>query len=193
MMFQRRSPRLQGYDYTQEGAYFVTVCTFERYELFGEIAAETMVLNSLGEIAHSRWLEIPQHFPNVELDLFVVMPNHVHGIVLIVDQLSEGDESMKQPRTRHASSLHKPVVSSHRPIGANAGSVGAVLGSYKAAVTRDINKLLEVRAPRVWQTRYHDHIIRSEPELQQIQAYIAANPARWEEDKFFVRPKPNPG
>jgi len=113
MTYQRRSPRLQGFHYTQEGAYFVTVCTFERYELFGKIVDETMELNSLGEISHGRWLEIPQHFPNVELDLFVVMPNHVHGIVLIVDRLSGEDESMRQSRTRHASSLQKLISIQH--------------------------------------------------------------------------------
>ena len=107
---QRKSPRLQGYDYSSEGAYFVTICTHQKRHIFGHIEQQKMTLNSHGIIASNIWLEIPQHFPSVALDAFVIMPNHVHGIVLL---------STTRP--------HSP-------------KLGTVIGSYKSAVTRLIRK-----------------------------------------------------
>lgn len=188
-VFQRRSPRLQGYDYTQEGAYFVTICTFQREELFGEISDGAMRLSALGEIAGNCWTAIPTHFLNIELDLFVVMPNHIHGILLILKQRQDDEPKTTQfesVSTKHVSSLQKPTSKQRGVIGAKAGSLGASVGSYKSAVTREINTLLGIRAPRVWQPRYHDHIIRSDGDLQRLRDYVANNPAKWEQDKFFV-------
>lgn len=81
---QRKSPRLQGYDYSQPGAYFVTICTHQRLHCFGEVIEGSMNLNRLGEIASELWFALPQHHPGIELDAFVVMPNHIHGIIVLV-------------------------------------------------------------------------------------------------------------
>lgn len=177
----RKSPRLQGYDYAQNGAYFVTICTHQREHLFGTIENDMMALNELGDIAHERWQEIPAHFPNIELDAFVVMPNHVHGIVVII----RPDEPPAPVRTRHASSLPESPPPSKRPNGVKRGSLSAIVGSYKSAVTKQINALMGLTAPLVWQSCYHDHIIRNETSLHKIRQYVLHNPALWEKDTFY--------
>jgi REP element-mobilizing transposase RayT len=169
---QRKSPRLQGYDYSQSGAYFVTICTHNRAHLFGEITEGAMMLNDAGAIAQERWLALPDHHPNVELDAFVVMPNHVHGIVILV-----GTGPALSVATDNAG-----VVTD------NAGVVptlGTVIGSYKSGVTRRIREAQNDPDLRVWQSRYHDHIIRTETALNHIREYIMYNPARWREDAFY--------
>jgi putative transposase len=167
----RKSPRLPGYDYTQTGVYFVTLCTFHREYIFGRITNSEMALNELGQIAYNCWQAIPSHFPQVSLDLFVVMPNHIHGLIAIDTPVAG---------TRHASSLlPSSNASLSRPKGVASGSLGAVVGSYKSAVTRAIS------IPHIWQGRYHDHIVRSEPSLNAIREYILYNPARWERDYYF--------
>jgi putative transposase len=127
----RRSIRLKGYDYTQPGAYFVTMVTFRRECLFGEVIGGEMVLNPWGSVVDECWRAIPNHFPNVELGAYVVMPNHIHGIVVIREMgLSVG--------TRHASPLP-----SNPPRGVIPNFLGAIVGSVKSAVTRvwDVNSV----------------------------------------------------
>lgn len=189
----RKSPRLQGYDYRQEGAYFVTICTHQRGWLFGEVVEGVMNLNSSGHIAEQCWQAIPDHFPQVEIDAFVVMPNHVHGIIVIAGQPTRRDGRTRREertrhdgRTRHASSLQ----STERPRGAQAGSLGAIAASYKSAVTRQIRELLGSDDLPVWQERYHDHIIRNEQSLNQIRQYVIHNPELWQQDTFFTSTHP---
>ena len=175
---QRRSPRLRGYDYRTAGAYFVTVCTANMQHRFGTIRNGIMHLNDEGQIARQCWLAIPDHFPHVELDAFIIMPNHMHGIVVIVE-----DAKDSSVRTRHASSV--PQTPSMRPKGTPAGSLGAIIGSYKSAVTREINRSNGTPGARVWHGRYHDHIIRSEADLERIRAYILYNPSMWPADRYY--------
>ena len=153
---QRKSPRLQTYDYSQAGAYFVTICTYRRLPLFGHIPQQGMVLNEAGQIAAACWVAIPDHYPNVELDAFVVMPNHMHGIVCI------GGEA-----------AHFQTI------------LGRVINAYKGAVTARIRTQQSADAT-VWQGRYHDHVIRDENDLNRIRAYIENNPVGWAEDTFFA-------
>ncbi len=182
----RRSIRLKGYDYTQPGAYFITVCTYMRECLFGEVVDGQMRLNAWGQIVEQCWREIPIHFPHVALDAFVVMPNHIHGIIVI------GDVG-----ATHASPLHQtsasplqptspsPLPPSHpvHPTGPSQGSVGAIVGSFKSVTTRRINALRGTPGAPVWQRNYYEHIIRNEPSLQRIREYIAMNPLRWHLDR----------
>lgn len=174
---QRKSPRLHGYDYTQEGAYFVTICTYGREHLFGDVVDGNMQLSEMGQLAHDLWMSISNHRTNVELDVFVVMPNHVHGIVLIFDQ------PQNHVGLRRASAVVSPVSTISR--GAGSGTLGAIVGAYKSAVTRSINKTLGLRAPIVWQESFHDHIIRNEHSLNSIRQYVDTNPACWAEDRFY--------
>ncbi len=162
---QRKSPRLKDYDYASSGGYFVTICTYERKCVFGEIANQQMELNVFGTIVHEQWKQTGILRDNVQLDAFVVMPNHVHGIILITSTNNNLRDMMHHVPTPRKFS--KPI----------ANSLSAIVGSFKAAVTRQIRRLPETPDHPIWQSRYHDHIIRSLPDLNRIRAYVRANPA----------------
>jgi putative transposase len=164
----RRSIRLRGYDYSQAGAYFVTVCAYQRQCLFGAVIEGQMVLNEVGKIAQACWNEIPAHFPRVELDAFVVMPNHVHGIIVMMDA-GRGTAC----RAPTAESFGKPVP----------GSLPTIVRSFKSAVTRRINQWRTTPGQPVWQRNYFEHIVRNESALDRIRGYIETNPARWALDR----------
>lgn len=173
----RRSIRLKGYDYTQAGAYFVTVVTQERECLFGEVVDGEMVLNQYGKIADECWRAIPEHFPNVDLGTHIVMPNHGHGIILIREDKFPSDvvgaqhccapTSIDQPNDPHKINV-KP------------GSLGAIIRSFKAAVSYRINK--EFNVTGIWQRNYYERIIRNQREMDAIWNYIENNPSAWIED-----------
>ena len=160
----RRSIRLPAFDYASPGAYFVTVCTYGRRRLFGEVAAGEMRLNPFGLVAEECWRAIPDHFGHVALDAFVVMPNHIHGIIVLVE-------------ARHAAPRQeffgKPV----------AGSISTIVRSFKSAATRCINEMQGAPGAAIWQRNYYEHIIRDETDWSRIREYIQMNPARWQEDR----------
>lgn len=157
----RRSTRLQAYDYAQAGAYFVTICA--RACLFGEISNNTMQTNQLGQIVEECWAAIPSHFPDVELDVFCLMPNHFHGIIVI----SVG--------ATHASPLQRPGPSSR--------SLGAIVGSFKSAATKRIRELKNMPNLVIWQRNYYEHVIRNDSDLDRIRTYIVNNPFQWANDE----------
>ncbi|NLU39960.1 MAG: transposase [Bacteroidales bacterium] len=171
--FQNRyripSARAAWWDYSQPGAYFVTICTHNRIHSFGEIINHQMNLSPIGEYAQQCWDEIPNHFPHAKLGAFQVMPNHIHGIIIV--------------ETMHASSLQEPTVDYKfmKSISPKPGSLARILGSYKSAVS----KLAHRTDPSFkWQERYHDHIIRDETEFYNIEKYIVNNPQNWGNDCF---------
>ncbi len=167
----RQPTRLSGYDYRQPGAYFVTLCTYGRRNLFGRISSDEMVLSSLGKLVEMEWKRIALSRKHVELDLFVVMPNHLHGVVVI-----EGSAM----NTSH-------VAAAEGRTGAmQAGSLGAIISQFKAGVTRRARYSPVFRDAKIWQRNYYDRIVRSEESLNQIRQYIMANPARWREDSLYV-------
>jgi putative transposase len=170
---KRKSIRWKEHDYAYEGAYFVTICTSRRRSYLGDIVNGEMNLSDMGRIADQCWQEIPKHFDNVQLDEYKVMPNHVHGIVMITDSV----------RTRHAAS--QPDSKPNRKFGPlPTKSLHTIIGSYKSAVT----KFIHAKGFAFdWQSRFHDHIIRNEKELNRIRQYIDDNPAKWE----FDRENPN--
>ena len=175
----RKSIRLAGYDYAQAGAYFVTSITWRRGNLFGEVVNGEMVLNDFGKIADDCWRAIPEHFPTVELGAHVVMPNHVHGIIMIVDnQLDAAGRGAiyRAPTTDHAHiAEHTPTVEQFgKP---TVGSIPTIVRTYKAAVTRLIGR--QFNATGIWQRNYYEHILRNKREMAQIWDYIEANPANW--------------
>lgn len=166
----RRSIRLKEYDYTQNGAYFVTIVTYQREPMFGEIVNGVMNLNPLGEIARREWFKTAELRPYVELyeDEFVVMPNHAHGILWMNDDV--GAERRSAPRDM-------PHVT--------AGSLGAIVRAYKSAVTYAINAARQTRGMVVWQRNYYEHIIRKDAELNRIRKYIVNNPLKWADDDLY--------
>ncbi|MBN1659994.1 MAG: transposase [Anaerolineae bacterium] len=168
---RRRSIRLPGYDYTQPGAYFVTINTCGHELLFGEVADSEVKLNAYGEIAWEEWFRGGELRANVELDAFVVMPNHVHGVIVIT----------------HAVGATRRVAPTERPAGPSVGSIGAIIAQYKSIVTKRINALRQTPGVPVWQRNYYEHVIRNEDSLQRVREYVANNPARWEEDRYCRR------
>lgn len=167
----RLSIRLIGYDYTQPGAYFVTVCTKDRECLFGKVVDEEMQLNVLGHIARQCWLAIPDHFPQTVLDEFIVMPNHMHGIIWITKKPDDGNAG-----ATHASPLPPPRGPKRR-------SIGAIVGLFKSAVTKRINEMCGTPSASMWPRNYYEHNTRDESSLNRIRQYILENPIRWHLDR----------
>ncbi len=158
----RRSIRLKDYDYGQAGAYFITICSWNRECLFGDVADEEMQLNEYGWIAANEWLQTGVVRPNVELDAFVVMPNHIHGIIILNNV---GATRRVAPTTLQSN------------------SIGAIVGQFKSIVTKQINGIRNSSGLPVWQRNYYEHIIRNEDELNRVREYIINNPLRWADDE----------
>jgi putative transposase len=169
----RRSIRLKEYDYTQPGGYFITIVAYQRDCLFGEIVNGEMRLKDLGKIADECWRSIPNHFPNVELGAYVIMPNHVHGILVINDPA--GIDSI--PSERRGTIYRAPTEQFQKPV---PGSMPTIVRTFKAAVTRRSGR--EHNATGIWQRNYYEHVIRNHEEWDRIHRYIEANPSMWTED-----------
>lgn len=177
----RRSIRLKRYDYSRAGTCFLTICTHKKECLFGDIVAGEMRLNAAGKIAVQCWNEIPAHFPHVQLDAFVVMPNHVHGILVIMD--IGKDNRAKDPILNWAPLQPRATTaeSKQRPHGTSK-TLGSVVRGFKIGVTKWMRKNTVIYG--VWQRNYWEHIIRDESEMNRIRGYVATNPAKWETDQL---------
>jgi len=175
------SARWAAWDYGSNAAYFVTICTANRAHDFGEIADGKMTLAPLGQSAMDCWNEIPAHFPFVVLDEFVVMPNHVHGIV-VIDKPDGGPDATVE--TQYLASLPNQPKNRFSPQSQNLASI---VRGYKIGVTKYAR---QNNTPFAWQARYHDHVIHNSGEHERIRNYIRENPQKWAEDSFYA---PNPG
>ena len=162
---RRRSIRLQDYDYALAGAYFITMVTQDRKCLFGEVVDGEIKLNDCGQTVQDEWEKSAQIRKEIELDAFVVMPNHVHGIVVITDRMG---------RATGRSSLQS---------GPAKRSLGAFVSGFKSVVTKRINAFQGLPGTPVWQRNYFEHVIRDENSLNRIRQYVLDNPARWEFDR----------
>lgn len=170
----RRSIRLKDYDYSSAGVYFVTICTMNRECLFGDVTDGLMELNRYGEILRAEWLKSADIRKEIELDIFVVMPNHAHGIVVIDNADASVGDAGASLRATGRSPLHP---------GPRPRSLGAFVGGFKSATTTRINEIRQNPGSPVWQRNYYERVIRHERELQRMRDYIAGNPAKWAEDK----------
>jgi putative transposase len=180
------STRWQLWNYADVGAYFITICTAKKECYFGNIVEDTMQLSVIGEIASSEWTKTPGLRADMNLDLgeFIVMPNHFHAIINIGESeynktISRRD-AMHCVSTEHASNYDTLNVNKFGPQSKN---LAAIIRGYKSAVTTWSRKN---NLPFAWQSRYHDHVIRSVDEYYSISNYIINNPAKWEEDRFFI-------
>jgi REP element-mobilizing transposase RayT len=181
----RHTIRLKGYDYSQAGLYFITICVKDRECLFGEIIDDKMIFNDAGKIADKCWLEIPIHFPNTVLHEHIVMPNHVHGIIELQRHdpvrtshvMSVPNDILNPIGTRHVVSLRNQF---SKPI---PGSVSVIIQQYKSSVKRFCNK--NDYSYFRWQSRFYEHIIRNGQSYEQIADYIINNPKNWKGDKFY--------
>lgn len=170
----RRSIRLQGYDYSQAGAYFLTIVTQGRECLFGEIVNGVMQLNQCGEIVCVEWEKSAEIRREVELGPYVVMPNHFHAVVVLVNH--------RDPivgATGRSPLPESPI----RPNGPKTKSIGALMAGFKSSVTKRINEMRNTPGLPVWQRNYYEHIIRNQQSMDRIVLYMETNPARWVEDR----------
>jgi putative transposase len=181
--FSKNLRRLQGYDYRWEGLYFITICTKNRVHFFGKVVEGELQLTDGGVVARDFWAEIPNLQSQVFLGPYVIMPNHMHGII--------GLKPLEDPKVPSVASLQCGDVLAPNPgpmsqhmakISPKKGSISRIINSYKAACTRQIRQHIPDFA---WQARFHDHIIRNEQELKRIEDYILSNPEKWVKDCFF--------
>jgi len=154
------SHHLKEYDYSQPGAYFITIATYKKIELFGYIEEDKIILNSRGNIAFECWNSISTHFSSVEIDEFIVMPNHIHGVIWIINDDNRRDTAC---RVSTEEQFGSPVI----------GSIPTIVRSFKSAVTKRIHR----KEPQieVWQSNYYDHIVRNDQDLEKIRTYIKYN------------------
>ncbi len=177
----RHSIRLKYYDYSQPGAYFITICTHNRVCLLGKIKNGQMILNKFGMIAKQCWLDIPSHYPNVKLDEFVIMPNHIHGIIVIKNvgvQNIEPNKNIVGVQNIEPQHNIEPLQNKYQKI--IPCSIGSIVRGYKIGVTKWF--LQNTNIVNVWQRNYYEHIIRNEREFNKIREYIINNPLKWELD-----------
>lgn len=182
----RRSIRLKGYDYSQPGAYFVTIVTHQRQEIFGQIRSGEMRLSPLGEIVARAWIDLPRHFNSISLDAFVIMPNHVHGIMIIHEQtVRAGLQEKADPKAGQDSGMPRfqPHTGKTRPYPTRCSpALPEIVRAFKSFSARRINTRRGTPGTPVWQRNYYEHIIRNQVELDAIRLYIQSNPAMWEDD-----------
>ncbi|HKY84064.1 MAG TPA: transposase [Anaerolineales bacterium] len=169
----RRSIRLRGFDYRDGGGYFVTICTFRRACVLAEIEAGRVRLTAVGGVVESVWRTLPGFFPHVDLDAYVVMPNHLHGILVLRDT-----HRAKHPPQADASPLH-----GSRPRGTTAGSLSAIVQAFKALTTRRVRSITRMERIHLWQPGFYDRVVRDEEEFNRIRRYIEENPLRWALDR----------
>lgn len=161
----RKRNRLTNWNYSEPSDYFITICSFERQNIFGDIKNDEMFFSEIGKIVNQCWLDIPKHFRVNEIDSWVIMPNHIHGILTIQQDLFVVGNN-------HGCSL---------PVKRNHEMIPKVISMFKSSVTRIVRKNLDVDFP-IWQKSYYDHIIRSERSLEKIRQYIENNVYTWEKD-----------
>lgn len=177
--YRIQSARWESWDYSNNGMYFITSCCKHRRHLFGEVINAEMMLNEIGIIANESWTAIPNHFDHVELREYVIMPNHMHGIITI--KTPPANPSIFYSKVKRITSVIKP---NKHPRFQNQGkhTISAMVGSFKSATTKSAHLI----SPDFgWQSRFHDRVIRTEYEYQKIRNYILSNPANWKEDKYY--------
>ena len=182
----RRSIRLSNYDYSQPGAYFVTIVTWHRESLFGDVVNGVMKLSKSGEVVQWEWKALPQRFRCIELGAYVVMPNHLHGILIFHEHVGASRPDLIHARSSKDTLLsvtRDGVEGSPLPEGIKPASLGAVIAQFKSRVTKRLWKLSSLKDRPIWQRNYYEHIIRNEKDLQNKTDYINANPLLWEQDE----------
>jgi putative transposase len=188
----RRSIRLKGYDYKSVGSYFITICTFQRECLFGTISNGKMQLNQYGKIVHSHWQHLPKYHPRLELDEFVIMPNHIHGILFLIDN---NDISRDHSNSVGAGLADNLVLENQNSFPKSAPTknfateksnqgLSEIIRGFKTFSARRVNQIRHTSGIPVWQRNYYDHIIRDETSLQKIRQYIQTNPNLWQVDQL---------
>jgi REP element-mobilizing transposase RayT len=168
---QRKNNRLKNYDYSQSGYYFITICTYNKYNIFGRIMDGTMVLNKNGSIVKFHIDRLSSLYKDINIDKYIIMPNHLHMIIII------------KGRERISCVPQKEIESSKMLL-------PKIIQSFKSSITKDYKKEIKngthtMRSLQIWQKSFHDHVIRNYIEYQEIWKYIDENPLKWELDKYY--------
>jgi len=169
-MRKRRLRRLRNYDYSQAGGYFITICTYNREYLFGEIINQEMMLNYVGRIVEEWWVELEKKFSSVKLDDYVIMPNHTHGIITIVE--GEWDD---------VGAIHELPLQDK--IERRRMLIPKMVGYFKMNSAKYVNRVRNTEGTPLWQRNYYEHVVRSEDEWNRIRQYIRNNPLKWQLDR----------
>jgi putative transposase len=170
----RKSIRWRGYDYSSAGIYFVTICAFERRSIFGSISSGVINPSLIGRIVSEHWFDLPKHFVGLELDAFVVMPNHIHGILLLNSLKSS---VIEKPASGDAVVGAGPRPARRRP------KLPDIIGEFKRFSALKINSTRGITGQPVWQRNYFERVVRDGKEMEKVQRYIGENPMRWEFDR----------
>ncbi len=178
-MRTRKNIRLKNWDYSSGGNYFVTICCHERISYFGKIENNAINLSEIGSVASKFWIEIPKHFPHVKLDEFIIMPNHLHGIIILDYSLVGTCHGMSLPMPHDVTGHHKNEFS--KPL---KNSISIIINQFKSSVKRWCNNNGHVNF--VWQSRFYDHIINDQASMENVRAYIKNNPLNWSGDDLFI-------
>ncbi len=178
------STRLQNWNYGWNGAYFITICTKNRIHYFGKVVNRKMQFSHIGIVADILWYEIKHHADRIELGEFVVMPNHIHGILILNDQncdRNENDNDKRRDKACLVSTTNNKTIGQKRFQNQGKNTISSIVGGYKSAVTKHVRRL---GYQFTWQSRFHDYIIRNDLEYDRIVKYIQNNPQNWHNDKF---------
>ena len=221
LIHHRRSIRLKGYDYSKEGAYFITICCQNRTCRFGKIVGTslsdapytdaqnditdiraegaeaspvpTIELNEYGQIAYNEWIKLAERFSSFELDVFQIMPNHMHAILVLKDAVVDVGATLAVAQNDIVAGNDADVSAgaSPAPTGpTDSTTISDIIGAYKSLVANECLKLYKMKYQRMgkfWQLNYYEHIIRNEQSYQNISNYIINNPSKWNDDKFFKK------
>jgi putative transposase len=175
----RHSIRLPHYDYSQPGYYFVTLCARDRECLFGDIENNCIVLNNIGILVKKKWHDLPSHFSGIELDNMVIMPNHLHGIIIITDRRGGVIPPISNEGVVTKGATTAPL--------RNGKTLGRMIAWFKYESTKEINFNVSGNPNvKLWQRNYFERIVRNDEELNRIRNYIATNPETWEEDENYI-------
>ena len=179
----RRSIRLPGFDYTQQGMYFITICCDSMHSKFGHVQNGEMILNVYGKIAYYGWVKLAERFSNFQLDVFQFMPNHMHGIIILN---GGGDGGVNLEKDGGGELIDDRVGASPARTG-YLGEISSIVGAYKSLVANECLEIFKCKNEhmgKLWHRNYYEHIIRNEQSYQNISNYIINNPQKWEADKF---------
>ena len=188
----RRSIRLKGYDYSRAGLYFITICCQDRICRFGKIENNEMILNEYGKIAFDEWEKITERFSNFELDVFQIMPNHIHGVIVLnnvgatLAVAPTADNTVVQ-NDDNDGDVGVTEIGATARVAPTVGTVSDIVGAYKSLVANDCLKIYKSKNEtmgKLWQRNYYEHIIRNDKSYQRISEYIINNPKNWKNDKL---------
>ena len=183
--YRIESNRLLNWDYSSTARYFITICTYKRQNLFGNIKDVNMHLNQFGKIVKKEWEASSVIRKEIFIIEFVVMPNHLHGIVFLKNENDNQDGNIHSridgnAETHGNASLHIKTGIAYRP----PQSISSFIAGFKSSVTKQINLIRKTPGQSIWQTRFYDHVIRSEYDFNRIKIYIQNNPVTWKNDKY---------